>query len=224
MQERPIQLADDEARAMLRSFAPQDQLRIPLTPQPKLTPMNVFRAMEWSWESPVGVVSDMGQYEFADKLVEHCPFGKAGVRLFGQEAFLTLAYGRHFSAEVHYRADRTDLKNYSQRVAALKVVDDVPGHFRPLEFGEWREAKEMPEWASRFSFELQRVRAQLVRETTESEAQHLGWDMSNLPEGHAYDGSHHALDWFHEQYEKRYGVGAYNTDWVWVLDLKRMEG
>lgn len=81
----------------------------------------------------------------------------------------------------------------------------------------------MPRWASRLTLELTDVRVERVQDISEADAQREGWDISNLPEGHCYDCTHHARDWFHGLWDSinaKQGFGWDTNPWVWVIEFR----
>jgi hypothetical protein len=82
----------------------------------------------------------------------------------------------------------------------------------------------MPKWASRLYCDLLKVRVERLQDITESDAQHEGWDMSNLDLTKTYDPvtMHAARDWFSSLWDSINADRGYpwsRNNWVWVLEL-----
>jgi len=118
---------------------------------------------------------------------------------------------------IRYRADGEFRAIQNTRAASDKWMDAA-------RTGDpWRPSIFMPRWASRITLEVTGVRAERVQSITEADAQHEGWDMSNLPEGHCYDCTHHARDWFSELWDSinaKRGYGWNLNPWVWMVEFK----
>ena len=161
-----------------------------------------------------------------------CKYGNPGDRLWVRETFVlesNFNIGSHLppfddGRPVRWVEDE-EFGRYWQQ-PHYRATDPTPELYYPdREDGtvKWTPSIHMPRWASRITLEITDVRVERVRDISEGDAQREGWDMSNLPWGHCYDGTHHARDWFHELWDSIYGKQGLWWDmnpWVWVLDFK----
>lgn len=151
-----------------------------------------------------------------------CPYGKPGDILYVRE---------NFWIEHDWDADDewggpfdcgADLKNSHWLTVWYCATDDEPKpgtEDAPLFYSK-RPSIHMPKWASRLWLNVLNVQVQKIQDISETDAQWEGWDMSNLPKGHAYDATHHAIDWFRGVWDSVYGKRGLGWDinpWVWVI-------
>jgi hypothetical protein len=107
-----------------------------------------------------------------------CPMGTVGDRLWVKETWASIAHGRGFGIEIHYRADGHDFLDWEQRVARRRVIDPAPDRddkWRPVDgFSAWRSPLCMPTWASRLTIEVTGVRVQRLQDISEEDAKAEG--------------------------------------------------
>jgi len=156
--------------------------------------------------------------DFGESLepVKHCPYGLPGDRLWARETWRAEELESGLDG-IRYRADDSFRAIQNSRASSDRWMDAA----RPGD--PWRPSIFMPRWASRISLEVTGVRVERVQKITEADAQCEGWDMSNLPEGHCYDCTHHARDWFAELWDSinaKRGYGWILNPWVWVIEFK----
>jgi hypothetical protein len=92
----------------------------------------------------------------------------------------------------------------------------------------WRSPITMPRYASRYRLTITRVRVERVQDISEADAIAEGVvgqlaAFTRWP-GRADAGKWTAREEFEGYYEARYGPGAFERDWVWVIDFARAEG
>jgi hypothetical protein len=135
-----------------------------------------------------------------------CPFGKVGDRLFVQEDFEETWDGDSAMIAT-YKADGVSrFPSYTGGECKFKKMD-----YRNIT--EWTPAKEMPEWASRFTIEITDIRAERVQDISNADAVAEGMPLDDA----VYD--------FSCLWNSIYGPGAWDENqYVWVLTFKLVEG
>ena len=232
MKERQILMKAGPVNAILAGRQTQD--RRPIRPQP------IPSSGQWSdlWIVKTdGKRKGMSCINATEWDVQYwckqwCPYGQVGDRLWVRETFVlesNFNIGSHLppfddGRPVRWVEDE-EFGRYWQQ-PHYRATDPPPELYYPdREDGtvKWTPSIHMPRWASRITLEITDVRVERVRDISEGDAQREGWDMSNLPWGHCYDGTHHARDWFQELWDSIYGKQGLWWDmnpWVWVLDFK----
>ena len=163
--ERAINLRDWEVRA--NQDGRLKMLVRPVKPQP-VSPGDgaYFDAYnggpEWTWWTP-----DNRQYL---SQIIRCPYGKAGDRLRGREAWQSVPFGPHrdWPGCPDLRPRKTCELNRA-RVVIWRADGEMPGP------EIWRPSIHMPRWAVRNWLEITEVRCGRVREMSEQEATTAGF-------------------------------------------------
>jgi hypothetical protein len=134
-----------------------------------------------------------------------CPYGRAGDRLYVKEAFKLECPYEHECGNpdhVYYRAG---------------INPELAESMKP-----WKSPLFMPKWATRILLLVLDTKAMPLHDLREADAQAAGWDMSNLPPGHAYDGTRHALEWYQglwKEINDKRGY-AWESTWVWRVRFR----
>jgi hypothetical protein len=207
VKERPINLRDEEVRAILDGR--QTQLRRPVElPISKLWEPNAIS---------VGVVTDSAGME---RPCLHALAGATyvcsvvpGNRLWGRECH-QIATGHMFDGEaaVRYRAD-----------GAIIPLHDARSNEAPRSLsisGRWHSSVHMPRWASRMTLRVTDVRVERLKDITRDDT---------LAEGvYSYD---HCMGYpqaaFADSWDRTYakrGLGWDANPWTWVYSFEREDG
>lgn len=150
---------------------------------------------------------------------EGCPYGQPGDRLWVRETWRTdeslndQAPNQFSGWPVRYEADGAVLKH---------------GCFFGNTSGKTRVAIHMPRWASRILLEITSVRAERLRDISQSDAMaegappsHPSIDRVSAEFGFA----DFSRSWYAQLWEQINGCGSWgNNPWVWVIEFKRIEG
>lgn len=137
-------------------------------------------------------------YPDRSDILEHCPYGRVGGRLWVRETFTTTKEG-----EPIYRAD--------------PMFDGMgPGDFA----WSWRPAIYMPRKLSRILLEIVEERVEQVQEITDADAEREGVDRTNasIP-GYCRERFRRLWDSINSDR----GFGWDVNPWVWVLGIRRIE-
>lgn len=163
-----------------------------------------------------------------DWLIEQCPYGLAGDRLWVRETwnaddidattwmgggenwgpFRTIPKSRPESARMRYAADDRD----------WDAMD------------KWRPSIHMPRWASRITLEITRVRAERLQDMTEADAIAEGIRRAYV-KGLVYrpspdDGEIYpsARDAYRNNWNETYPATPWDANpWVWAIEFRRVE-
>lgn len=165
-----------------------------IMPQPK--PLgDDGRRTSYSWR---GGLYALRFYPDRSDILEHCPYGRVGGRLWVRETFTTTKEG-----EPIYRAD--------------PMFDGMgPGDFA----WPWRPAIYMPRKLSRILLEIVEERVEQVQDITDADAEREGVDRTNasIPE---YCRERFRKLW--DSINSNRGFGWDVNPWVWVLGIRRIE-
>lgn len=187
----PINLYPREAQAF--NEARLSLIIRPLDPQPELREGTGIAPTGWCW-GPLQWWPSEEAFEVA--LRKHCPFGAAGAKLWGKEAWKPVQSGQIKPKEPRapepgenlvsslkaeavaygeirdgctYRADGTTIwRPFTTKIHVMyEASDDKPRQFRQT---KWRAARTMPSWAIRFRYLCQSVRVVRVADITNEDA------------------------------------------------------
>ena len=150
MRERPIALYDFEVLNALTNGT--GELRRVIRPQP---------SDEWpQWWHGRSYGSEA--HFKRGVLLDHCPYGQAGDRLWVRETFCSL------DDPLDGFLNSTEDGKWSRRVVYKQEMDagraELPDEFK------WRPSIFMPRWASRITLEVEEVRAERLQDITEEGA------------------------------------------------------
>lgn len=214
MKERPILFSASMVRAILDGR--KAQTRRVVKPQPgKVT--------------PAGRPLFFQHGGTGRRIIPNCPYGQPGDRLWVKETFW--AYGRwetRFSKkkgrdEWHF-IDMTRECDRSYQYAADNP--DVPAaHDRSgVNPGWWKRSPLfMPRHVSRIMLEITDVRVERLNDISEQDALEEGITYNDIP-NNGLDPMR-ARTWFRGLWESINGGGSWDKNpWVWVIELKRVDG
>jgi hypothetical protein len=193
MKERPILFSAQMVRALLAGTKTQTRRAV----RTKVLPVvdECFR-VNGKWCN----------HTFDYDLVELCPYGKPGDRLWVKETFSAHgAFGNN--GRVVYRAD---------------LADGKEPHGLP-----WRPSIFMPRAASRIALEITGVRVERLNEITESDAAAEGAYIQKECSGGQWIICGPRIGCYREGYrwlwEKINGPGSWAEDpWVWVIEFRKV--
>lgn len=153
MKERPILMSAPMVLAILNG--PKTQTRRTIKPQPSELPNGGFQwiGSDTNWFSNMPL----------DTMLNHCPYGQSGDRLWVKETFAPradcppgTAQAKHYCMYRASGGDPRDTNNWH----------DYGGKWKPSIF--------MPRWASRITLEITGVRVERVQEISEKDAKSEG--------------------------------------------------
>ncbi|TBG41867.1 hypothetical protein ELG77_08830 [Rhizobium leguminosarum] len=164
-------------------------------------------------------------------IIENCPFGQVGDRLWGRETWEVCPHGYGAgkdSFDIRYRADGAtifhDLDADSERANHLTHIYDT----RP----ENLPSTQMPRWASRILLEIVSVRVERLQDISDMDAVAQGCkavrDHCHVFEGSGYDkaGLCHGTPKiaFGCRWDEIHGSESWvENPWVWVVEFKRVD-
>ncbi|HDZ9806810.1 TPA: hypothetical protein RU387_002544 [Klebsiella pneumoniae] len=150
-----------------------------------------------------------------------CPFGAVGDRIWVRETFCTVDDTQYGGGKwVDYRATP---KFEASHPAGW---DCAPNDAEAL---KWRPSIHMPRWASRILLEITDVRVERLNAISQEDAQAEGMELTGWrPTYSDPDSGGEVLtpyDNFAQLWESIYGEESWKANpWVWVIELKRVEG
>jgi len=194
MRERPILFSAPMARAILDGS--KTQTRRIVKPQPEQIDGPVI---EWCHPRSGCIAA-----ETISELVQFCPYGAPGDRLWVRETWRENA-----QAGIDYRADTGSYGPADGSADAESV------HWRPSIF--------MPRAASRISLEITGVRVERVQDISEDDARAEGVAPYVWTENGRAGATMPATEVFAELWDKINGKRApwESNPWVWVVEFKR---
>lgn len=164
-------------------------------------------------------------------LLQHCPYGHRGDRLWVREAFRLLDV---FDADSPIAVGELCLNaGYPKPWAPIQYEADgsrdnwmhvgTPPHDDgPPEAGKLRPGIHMPRWAGRILLEIVSVRVERLQDISEADAMAEGVDPYLLPVHPARERMRH-VDGFSALWESINGPSSWNANpWVWVVEFKRV--
>lgn len=231
MKERPILFSAPMVRAILEER--KTQTRRVVNPQPEPV------AFAWRFKG-----RDIGEKIWPQEVLQFCPYGQVGDRLWVREAFAAFVplpdvqyyktgirkfepiNGGGFSAarEVVYRADGDDVT----RPHPLNATS------------RWKPSIHMPRWASRLTLEITEIRVERLQEITDKEAIAEGVPPEQHARGEddisiAFVRTHlygimgpFGVGWPRTRFAKLWsqinGPDSWDANpWVWVVSFRRVE-
>lgn len=232
MKERPILFSAPMVRALSQPIDPKDMTRRIL-----------HRLLRFGEITEFGISDTPGyDWHFRDRemrwhdishgrLLEVCPYGRPGDRLWVREAhYLTdNGHGEH----AVYAADAVAVR------AHLAAIQELPGAFPDgvkTRHRKLRPSIHMHRWASRILLEITYIRVERLQDISEEDAKaegiephYAGWMPYNTmfyesdgitPANYFKDPRHSYL----QLWESINGAGSWDANpWVWVISFKRIE-
>lgn len=147
-------------------------------------------------------------------LIQFCPYGQPGDRLWVRETFGLHAYG-----------DESDWNTESIAGADAQILGSwaLAHHadWGPCQDGcHWRPSIHMPRWASRILLEITGVRVERLKDISDADLELEGiqeW----IDRGIDHDG--YPRDAFRSLWESINGAGSWDANpWVWVIEFKQV--
>lgn len=218
MAERPVLFNGEMVRAILAGR--KTQTRRPVVPTSRDGRLSMI-GDEWRFVSSRDTFTGAIDYERGEwcwqnrddikrVLVERCPLGQPGDRLWVRETwdadYPTVRYG----ADNMFRI--IELEEHRQQL--IKLFD--------TQRGEWRPSIHMPRWASRITLEITDVRVQRVQEISEEDARSEGLD--SVPEQWRGGFAESYREQFGRLWSSIYGAESWDQNaWVWAVTFRRVE-
>lgn len=222
--------------------------RRPVNPQPEL----IIQAEKHSTYKYRGGLYALDMYSENSNILEKCPLGKVGDRLWVRETWAPVnLYGE---IAIAYKADEKVIRleeirsfldedcfiNYGDpRLENYEFSTWADDLFSGVE-GNWKPSIHMPRWASRLLLEITKIKIERVAKITENEAiaegitftdygknqfqtQQPGWFWKKS-ESHEQC-LHTARHAFANLWIHTYGAESWDSNvWVWVIEFKVVEG
>ena len=214
MKERPIIFSGEMVRAILDRR--KTQTRRVIKPQPDLYHGRGAYEGQVFWAFCKGrkVIEDSIHSDWPDCLIKYCPYGQPGDRLWVKENaqispkhWGDKLYSTHYDYDMDHRVVSYCADYKSGRSDA---ADDYGIKITPSIF--------MPRWASRILLEVTARRAERLQEISEEDAIAEGIKNIDYPWGAVGE---FATLW--NSINAKRGYPWKNNDWVWVIELKRLE-
>ena len=186
--ERGLPLSPMMARATLRAKAPKTMTRRIIQPQPtkaygtnRGVPLPLM-PNDWVWQHPkcAGAVTISNRKNGPEGWSKHCPYGVPGDRLWGREAWRTLAQYDGLpprdvprSAPIWYEADGK----------------------APPEFGRYRHGRFMMRWMSRILRVVESIGVERLLDISEADAMREGIELERgiIVGAACYGGAHQEI-------------------------------
>lgn len=202
LKERPILFSDEMVRAILDGK--KTQTRRMLKPQPIHHLKDIPGHFHSHWTFKDVVLA--GKKEW---LLQQCPYGRRGDKLWVREAFHFAQGGPIYDAAGGVMDSADDEIVYRATAFKRRV--------------RWTPSIHMPRWASRINLEITEVRVERLMEISKTDA---------LAEGITLHSDHHdkpehsilsAVQTYRDLWERINGTGSWNENpWVWVIEFKRV--
>ncbi len=210
MNERPILFSGEMVRAILEGRKTQTR---------RVIKANKKTAWLINGDWADSYIKDPGNY-----LVEACPFGRPGDRLWVRETFCpvddTSMGGEKW---IDYRATP---KYESSHPAGWENAPDDEDALK------WKPSIHMPRWASRITLEIVNVRVEKLQEITFEDVKAEGtfeWGSDKVRDG-VWDGRKRGIPYpmngFAEMWNSLNAKRGYSWEsnpWVWVIEFKKVE-
>lgn len=172
-------------------------------------------------------------------LLQFCPYGQPGDRLWVREAWRIGAWNEaDETVAIDYMADGyarrewldvpLDERDMFTRLWTQSTDDAIKAGLKTDSNGKYhwkagqspcriRPSIHMPRWASRIMLEITGVRVELLQDISVSDAIAEGYDGSNTQPVDP------AIKWYAELWESINGPGSWDANpWVWVIEFKRV--
>lgn len=210
MNERPILFTGAMVRAILDGT--KSSTRRVVNPQPELSPNSEW----WHWR-PKGQAhwrnGENPTPNFATApLFDHCPYGKAGDRLWVRETWHpAFRFGTEY--EIEYKADGASRMIDAGWNGPTPIIDAA------ISKG-WQLPSTIPRWASRIALQITAVRVERLQMIDEAAVIAEGvfdptWTRVDDNARKAY-----AAQWDATNAKRGFGWDA--NPWVWVIDFVRV--
>jgi len=200
MKERPILFSAPMVRAILDGR--KTQTRRAVKPQP----VHMFGEGNHSNYEWRGGVFALDMYPKNSLILNHCPYGQPGDRLWVREA-----WSHDAESLEQCRASLEDAMGGGMYGPYYRATESAPDTLR------WRPSIHMPRWASRIDLLITGVRVERLQDISTEDALAEGISRMECPDWHA------TTD-FRALWESINGPGSWEANpWVWVIEFKRVQ-
>jgi hypothetical protein len=206
MNERQILFTPDNVRKVLSGA--KTQTRRIMRPQP--VPANPVALNRWVWQRSAAHRITLGiNAPYQPELLEWCPAGQAGDRLWVREGWATVGTLDHLNPVACYQYDRPPVVYYRADTGASK---NSPNR------GRWRPSIFMPRWDSRLTLEILSVRVERLHDISELDCEA---ELGAAPHSLGND----ACRQFAGLWDSINGTRApwSSNPWVWAITFRRVE-
>jgi len=168
------------------------------------------RRTSYSWR---GGIYALQFYPDRSDILDRCPYGQPGDRLWVREAWLYDDYMHDMTEGV------PDLPGgaYSHRLVYRASNPDYP---MTIGSERWHPSIHMPRWASRILLEIASVRVERVQDISDTDAEREGVG-GNDPGGMLSFREHFRELW--DSINAKRGYGWDTNPWVWVVEFKKVD-
>ena len=184
MRERGLPLSPMMARATVRAEAPKTMTRRIINPQPtkaygtnRGVPLPLMPD-DWAWQHPrcAGATTISNRKNGPEGWERHCPYGVPGDRLWGREAWRTLA-----------KFDCLPPRDVPRTAPIWYEADGKA----PPEFGRYRHGRFMMRWMSRILRVVESIGVERLQDISEADAMREGIEEENVIVGATCHNGHH---------------------------------
>lgn len=214
MTEHPILFSDPMVRAILAGT--KMQTRRVVKPQPD--------GAAW-YQKPGHSLIGRDAADMARKMVDDCPYGQPGDRLWVREAWALI--------DKDYKpADLAQATALVYRADGLKVPNQRDPEIRatfadrcrmPLDAIKWRPSIHMPRIASRIDLEITGVRVERLNDISEADAVAEGVNVHPDHHGKPRNSIYSPVQAYCDLWESINGPDSWAANpWVWCLTFKRV--
>lgn len=162
------------------------------------------------------------------QLLQFCPYGRPGERLWVREAWRTAASLDHLNAQGI--ADAAAAAGHDKPWAPVQYEADGArlnwqgfgnGH-DPAVPGRYRHGRFMPRWASRIALEVNEVRVERLQDISEADAVAEGCPQPPHLRITRPDRDDSARGWYRDLWGQINGAGSWDANpFVWVVEFRR---
>jgi hypothetical protein len=215
MNERPILLRGDEVRSILSGNKTMLR-RVVKIGHPGTFGRSDTPGYDWTFRgNRRGGTRGDGACHWQDfrhaKMLELCPFGKPGDRLWAKETW------QAYEKEPRRFGGNSALSNCMMRIYANPPIQgesviEYKADIQGKSCGSWRHSVHMPRWASRLVLEVVNVRLERLQGISDSDIKAEGFP---------------SIDAFRKAWDSIYakrGHGWGQNDYVWVVEFRREKG
>jgi hypothetical protein len=235
MTEHPIIFSGPMVRAILNDRKTMTRRVVKPQPEP-----SSGMGKAWRWAHHDGRRISLGPRKLVagsletllESMVEYCPYGKVGDRLWVRETWKTgWGWTEPDSECIAYRADGEirECNTHEGWLCARLRAEEGPGFAMDGQntAGRWKPSIHMFRWASRILLEVTDVRVQRVQEISHADIHAEGVVGDTHPElgQPCRDDEQSARIYFAELWDSLNAKRGYGWDvnpWLWVIGFKRL--
>ena len=214
MKETPLLFKPEMVRATLREINPKEQTRRLISKLLKFGMITEFGVSDtpgydWHFRDKRMLWNDISH----DMLLECCPYGKVGDRLWVKETWAARPDQDHLPPS---QCDDTGL----WWKASLNGTETGYAACH----GKWRPSIFMPRWASRILLEITAIRVERLQDISDADAKAEGVSFGNITDQVTGEIDCDAVEAYRYLWEKINGAGSWDDNpWVWVVEFKRID-